>query len=843
MRTVFNLAVSKLRYHKSRTLLTGLSIMLTTMLLAAVGTCGIAIFNMNRQMAVASGDVHASIRGLSQEQVDILKNHLQVEALSTLEEFAQIEYEKMNASLCYTETVKDGFRGDGQELTEGSMPLKPDEICSSPAFFERMGVEPKVGNQFTISFRVNGKGEVIDQEFVISGILKGFTLEEIEQIGIADSRMQYAGYISKALLEQYREQGLYEPRVRASIRVYGEDDLTYDEMIDRIDSTAADIGLTPEMIEMSVNYNKQYLSTMTDPGIETITIVAVICLIIIIFSALVIYSIYYVGVITDIQEIGKLKAMGASKRQIRRMLLWQGVMVSALAILPGLLTGYLLPYFLFPVVMNKMSSASLASAGYDLERIIGKVPMFSLPLLLLVAVVVLITVYLSLLKPMRMAARVSPIEAIRYQEGSAKAAKRKGHREVKVSTLTYANLTRNRKRTLVTMLTMGLSCVLFMCVAGVMSSMRTEDIARRNIPYGDFKIELDYSRNDGVYPENNLDRIVQQNLFSEEFVGQLMSIDGVEQVERNHGKILTSVGDVSGSKLYEEYENRVPFSYFTREEAEALKKELKRGDIDYDRMTANNEICFDNDYFFDYYELSLGEKYDLTVYDGDRQIPLTVTIGASSLLVDNVPRAEGATFVMTEDTWNSLGLSYDPTTSLYIHVRKDQYDAVKSRLQEIVDENPRFILYSMDEEMMIGRSSVSITKYPVYLILVLIAVIGFMNLINTMVTSIVTRKKELGILQAVGLSTKQLTRMLSGEGLVFTIGTLIISMTLGNLCGYLLYVYAKKEHFMSLTDYHYPLWESVGLAVLLLVGQLFVTLFINKKMARESLIERIRVEE
>ena len=198
---------------------------------------------------------------------------------------------------------------------------------------------------------------------------------------------------------------------------------------------------------------------------------------------------------------------------------------------------------------------------------------------------------------------------------------------------------------------------------------------------------------------------------------------------------------------------------------------------------------------------------------------------------------------MTEDTLNELGLVYDPTTNIYLYVKDAQYDNVKEALTDIVAENEYFTLFSMDVEMRIGRSQVSLTVYPVYLLLALIAVISFINLINTMITSIVTRKKELGILQAIGLSDRQLVKMLSGEGLVFTTGTLIISLTLGNLSGYLLFLWAKKSHFMSISRYHYPLWESISLVLILLGGQLLISRLISRKMEKESLIDRIRDEE
>ncbi len=833
--TIFALAVSRLRFHRSRTLLTGIAIMLTTMLLTAIGTVGVAIFDMNRQIASES-DFHATFIDLTPDQAAVLSKHINVEAMSTTEVFADIINGKMNGSLVYQETVKDERLTDGgitfnlPQTESGHYPEAENEICSSPAFFRRVNADPVVGGKVTLSFRINGKGEILTKEFTISGLLP-----DVEISGeIDDSRLMWGAHVSKALLNEYRETGFYESAPNATLRVYGEEELSYDEMTDRINAVAADIGLG----EIYININRQYLLTATDPGTEIITVVAAISLIVMLFSTLVIYSIYYVGVITDVQEIGKLKALGASGHQIAGMLYWQGAIVSAFAVPTGLLIGFLLPYFLFPLALwGYQSGSAISSYSRDaVEAVTGQIHMFSLPVLLTAAAAALITVALSLRKPIRLAKRVSPVESIRYQENTVDTKTRKGHREVKVFTLTFANLTRNKRRTAVTILTMGLSCVLFICTSAVLSSMSAEDIARRNIPEGDFRITLDYAQHDVEYPEHNLDSLVQQNYFSDDFLAELLSIEGVESVEREHGKILSST-DIE-SPMYEDYRNRLPISYFTRDDLSELNAYLEQGSIDYDRMTANKEIICTHVYSFNEYGLSLGDVLPLTLHDGDREIPLTVTLAALT-----TPDSDFPLLIMTEDTWNELGLVYDPTTAVHLSVEDARYDSVKESLADIVAKNEYFYLYSMDVEMRIGRSSVGLTKNPLYLLLVLIAVIGFINLINTMITSIVTRKKELGVLQAVGLSGKQLVNMLAGEGLVFTAGTLLISLSLGNLAGYLLFLWAKEEHFMSISRYHYPIWESIGLTLVLLGGQLLITLLIRKKMEKESLIERIRNQE
>ncbi|MDE7247319.1 MAG: hypothetical protein K2N43_05485, partial [Lachnospiraceae bacterium] len=276
--TVFTLAISRLRFHKSRTLLTGIAIMLTTMLLTAIGTVGIATFDMNRQM-YSTEDYHAIFKRLTTDQVNILSKHINVEAMNTSEVFADIVNGKMNGVLIYQETLKDerpaneGSVFSPQKAESGYYPEAEDEICSSPAFFRRVGAEPVVGGKVTLSFRVNGKGEILTKEFTISGLFSDVEIDE----GIDDSRLMWGAHVSKELLDKYSVDGIYKPSFNSQLRVYGEEDLTYNEITDKIKTVASDIGLH----ENDININKEYLYTMTDPGTEIIAVVAAISLIVI----------------------------------------------------------------------------------------------------------------------------------------------------------------------------------------------------------------------------------------------------------------------------------------------------------------------------------------------------------------------------------------------------------------------------------------------------------------------------------------------------------------------------------------------------------------------------------
>lgn len=813
-----SLAKSRIKYNKSRTLLTCIAIALTTALLMALGTSAVGLLDANKQQAASVSNVHATYKALTAAQVNKLKNHADVEALEAGEIFASVEYGKMNGFLTYSEELKDGIDYGVGELIKGDYATEENEICGPAAFFERIGIKPEVGEKAEISFRVQGEGQIQTKEFVISGIVSE---RDISDLNISDSRIAYGAEVSGKLVEKMipQEQRIYN----ASVRVAGETELNYDEMCSSIKSIAADIGCN----ESYININEEYLVTATDPGTETMRIAAAIALLIIVFSGIVIYSIYYVGVITDVQEIGKLKALGASKKQIKRLLMREGFTISVIAVPIGLVIGFLIPYFLLPVIIKKGMEASLAA--FELASI----DMFSLPVLAAVIIAVLLTVYISMLKPMRMAGKISPVEAIRYQESSRGGKLRKGYININVFRLSKSNLMRNKKRTAVTMITMGMSCVLFMSMAGILNSMRAEDMADRELEGSDFKISLDYALNDEEYPENNLENINKNNPFSAELMKQIRNIEGVEEIRAVKQ---VPVSSDYQSLLFEE-SSHISISPFDEEKAELYNKELKRGKLDYEKMAQENGAVFTSDVFMEDYGFEIGDVIDFTVYDGDRRIPLSIKISAS------VDDGNAAIFVVPEEVYDSLGLKNNSTTSLYIDVDKDKYDDAKKAFQSITDDNESFDLCSRDEEMRIGAMSVNVVKYPMYAILMIIAVIGFMNLINTMITSIITRKKELGMLQAIGLTGKQLTKMLAGEGMVFMAGTLIASMTVGNIFGYLVYLWGKSTGFMSVTAYHYPVWETVALALMLVLGQVAITLFISRRIGRESLIDRIRTGE
>ena len=138
------------------------------------------------------------------------------------------------------------------------------------------------------------------------------------------------------------------------------------------------------------------------------------------------------------------------------------------------------------------------------------------------------------------------------------------------------------------------------------------------------------------------------------------------------------------------------------------------------------------------------------------------------------------------------------------------------------------------------ESMMSMMKTMGYSFLLLIGMITFMNMANTMILNVITRKRELGVLQAVGMTNKQLNKMLRNEGLLFTLGSVVISLVVGIPAGYGLFLYGKKAGLTGFDVYHFPGVEILVMIFVLAVLQIGLSFMLSRNVKKESLIDRIR---
>ena len=142
-----------------------------------------------------------------------------------------------------------------------------------------------------------------------------------------------------------------------------------------------------------------------------------------------------------------------------------------------------------------------------------------------------------------------------------------------------------------------------------------------------------------------------------------------------------------------------------------------------------------------------------------------------------------------------------------------------------------------------SESSLGMFETLAYGFLLLVGLIAFMNMANTIIISIITRKRELGVMQALGMTNSQMNSMLRNEGVLFTAGSILVSILVGMPAGYALFCYGREHGYFGLDVYHIPVIEIAAMIIILTALQISLSFILSRNIKKESIVERIRYQE
>ncbi|MDO4321741.1 MAG: FtsX-like permease family protein [Lachnospiraceae bacterium] len=809
--TITKLAWNNNRCNRSRSILVTVSISLTMLLLVIVSSYGYGIVKSEHANAgLYSGSHYGYFRNVDTRKLQNMQLRSEFKGIGVMALAAVTEQEDL---LYFADTETLELNNMMEKLADGAYPLEKNEIAARPAFFRKYGLEePKPGDTVTISRRASLEEPFEEETFVISGVLKEDGAAGGEA-GTAFVSQEYYEFLVPKDQRQYNVYFTLDPSVP----------INSDSKKDVIVDLAKRVGVRENEVEV----NTAYLMWALDPGYETLSVCGAVIFCIILFSVMVIYNIFQVGITQKIREYGKIRALGATRRQMRQLIWREGMTLAAAGIPLGLIAGIDIARLSFKW-LNHMEG-SIRPEGYvDVSPIS--------PLMLAAsALICFATVWLALKKPMRTVAALSPVEAIRYQEGSeGKKGKglRKGRKEVTVYGLTMANLASQKKRTIATIVTMGLSCTLFLVLANLAGNMNAEYDARKTVEHGDFLLTLDFELNDRVYPENNLKTILQDNPLSQELLDQIRLIDGVEDVKIR--RILSMEQEHAEAEKENKYE---AVAVLSREDFERMQRQGGvLGDFSYDSVTENGEILFGWSYFMEEKGVHEGDLRSMSLEDGRTQKEFKAAVAGSFGNIDD------ADWAITEDTYESLGFTGEPVFKVWVDCAKGREKEVEKSLRQLLQDKTHVELERYEDALQMAKNSVKLMKVFCYVLSAMIAVISFMNMANTLVVSVITRRHEFGMLQAIGMTNAQLNRSLQGEGLLFTVGTVLVTMLAGVPCGYGLFRYGKANSWFGLNEYHFPAAELTVMVAFLALFQILLSLVLTRNVKKESVIDRIRYQ-
>lgn len=820
MKMTTRVAYCNMRHYKSKNILIGIAIILTTLLLFVIPSIGKDMVEVN--FAVINKIYptwHALYRNVDESTVMKLAAHHDVKTYGLRSDAGYMNLEDATVSMMYMD--RTGMELYKVKLKEGQLPQKENDIVVSKGILEALGQNGKIGDTITVPYQIlkdDGLDYTKEKDFRICGFLADNESSKEQK--------QYTSLVSEAFLKA--EIPVEQVKYRFLLQVNGQKGNTTADYTETIQNIARQFGIS----EDDMNINKEYLAAnYVDPA--TIPVIVGIMLIVVLAGIITIYSVYYVSMNQRVREFGKLKAIGATKRQLRQIVLREGMGVALFAIPIGLLIGTVaVKVVLLQFVEHAKDSNVLITEAYKVVAK-GEVQLYYWWIYLLAIAVTLCTVYLSLMKPMRMAAKVSEIEAMRYQGGSKRQkSSRKGYQFLNIGRLTKRNLAENKKKSTITIVSMAVTGIFVMMVATVLSCANPMESAKSSI-VGQYEISPIVESGNKEHPEYEWAEVQKNNPLNEGLKQQIEELDGVERVD-----VFTAL-KVSGGpfeeKIGSEFINGVPEEY-----AEELKKGITEGNVTYEELKSGDKVILDRALLHWYPDIKVGDKLKLNIHDGDNTFQKEIEVAAIGEYGTGLTNYN--CLIMAKEGAEKLTIN---NSSSYFQViaDKDYDEALEASLQAIVDGSGRLQMRTWKNEYDTWENAIQMTRGACYAFIIILAAISIMNLINTMINSVHVRKKELGMMQAIGMSDRQLMKMLQLEGIFYTVGTLIISIGVGSLAGYPLFLYAKRTGMFDISTYHYPVTAAIIIILTLFVIQMLLAIFIAKSVRKDSLIERIRFSE
>lgn len=828
MNTITRTALANLKQNRSKNILSGIAVVLTAMLIFVILSVGFGMLRLEK-MAINAvyPNYHIMFRGVDEENVKKLKAYDDIEQIGLRTDIGESRTESMNAFFLAMDEKAIALQQ--LELESGTFPKQKQDVVVQQEIVDAFGIQAEIGDEIVLPYQLytaDGLGMEEQGSFQISGFMKSGEANEKENLYTVFCSMDFVQEKVPASEREYR----------VMFRLSEADSKTTDEIEARGKVIAADLDLP----ETNVVVNSEYLIyNYVDPS--AYTIIAMIVLVVIFAGILSIYSIYYVSMTPKIQEYGKLRAMGATKRQIRQIVFREGMIATLISMPIGLIIGSLLPGTILRLMYGTIDNQNILAQAVKQSVEHGDIQLLQPWIYLVTIVVTVFTVVMSLVLPMRKAARISPVEAMRYQEhGEQKKRRdgkqeRKGYEEMNLFRITKANLWRNKRRTIITIVTLSMTGILYVVISTVLSCANPKEIARASVEL-DYRIHIDSWSDDMMHPEKMWRNIQQNNPMDDAFLAQIQGIPGVEQVKTKlyiDGEMPEYADKADGGNL--------GIVGLDESYVKVLEEGILEGDVTYKELLKGDKIILRDIVTYFNKEIKVGDEISIQMECGDEIKTRTFEVAAFATYPNSIVGGNSA--ILPQSVVEEINPKNNLRYYCEVKVKENMKEKVYPMLQTLADDTEMMATDSYEDELSDWQTGMQLVNMMCYVFLGIISAIGIMNLVNTMINSIYARKRELGMMQAIALSEKQLIRMLQLEGMFYTCGMLILSVGIGSIVGYAAYTYAKNAHLFSVQSYHYPLIQVLLLTIIVLLIQLMLTYMISRNFRKLSLIDRIRYAE
>lgn len=819
-----------LKANKIRNIFAVIAIVLTTFMISAIFTLAISyaknyqIMNLRDQGTTATtfltNPTDKQIKEI--ENLNISKNIGQEINVGNVSN-ESLDNNKTNIFIKYLD--KENWE---KQLTpcisdiKGNYPTKENEIMLSKLALEFLNKEnAKIGDKIKISYEINGKK--LEEEFILTGYFTSYDY-------IKDS-----GYIfvSKEFVDNKN----------LSLEKNG-------QLLMTLQSNKK--AEAPELLKSKVSLNKNqrfeynYDAEADSNSIKVAAVMigSIIGAFIVISGYLIIYNILYIAVTKNIQFYGLLKTIGTSPKQIKKIVKSEGLRLSIIGIPIGVMLSVIVSYLIVPFALEGMASGTYYETMME-NKIYFEPIVFILSILFS-----LFTVFISCKKPAKIASSISPVEAMKYSGQKTKKEKknRNSTKGGKLHKMAWYNVFRDKKRAILVFLSLFMGIMAFLGVNTFINSVSVENYANRYLN-NDFALQTYYDDNSGI--DNKV-------------IKEVENIEGINSVETLKASMLQMDMNEKIMKplLKSAYERHGEDESALQTYLDKVKKNPSEfspwvvgiEDKTIERFNEKNEEKIDIEAFKNgklaliesfYYSKEdgldfSGEKITLRNADKNKTMSFDARMffnDESGILNFHESNVLGVpTIYVSSSVLNKLDNNSN-IDRIYIDV-EDKYDSnVKNKLKTIVSENRLVLESKTDKIESFNKSSVMMNVVGGGISIILIF-IGLLNFINVMVTNVNVRLQELAIMESIGMTKKQIKKMLTIEGAYYASITTLLTCTLGMGVVYLIAQLTKN--IADYAEFVFPGMELIFLITLIFAVCLITPVMAYKYSSKKTVTERLR---
>ena len=779
------LANKSLKSEKRRNLMVVIAVALAAFLICFTGIVSTSLTQMQRNQVV---DTYEAVwLGVEENDIETLKGLPEFERVGGYymlgEELSEQGY---HASYVYCDAQMMEITKAQMELLEGRVPEKANEVVVSEYFLSTYGNNAKIGDTVTLDT------ESFHGDYVVTGIMDSVNEKEANTCAII---------LSNAALTEWN--GFDPAGYRAYVHFKNSDQLGEELITSYCREIAEEYELpTPSM-------NNRYFTYASKQPFDDFTLMAGVIALVLIGGYIVIQSIFRISINDKIRSYGQLRTIGATPKQIKRIVKNEGRKLGSIGILIGTVLGICGGFLLF-------------SKGFNAVSYVATVILTLISSWLMVSI--------SIRKPVKIAAGISPIEAVRFTPAQKAIRSRKKNIKLNPVSMGIANFKRDRKKTISIVASLSIGGILLMVVSSIVLVRSPEQIARLYFPDSDYKIYLQ---------DLSEEMLVKGNPLNEELKQEVLSIDGVTDIIVARQSLYTSIKTDAN-------QNSGICDTLTDQNYAMVEAALTAGTM----PTDSHSIVIHDKIAAHFEDMGVGSTVEFSSVDGKQSIPVTISgmFSASKMPVifgHGRSHTDGSVFFAPKDLFCELHpeiTTFDYSWSIVSDPKKDE--TVKAELKNIVAEHSNLALDEIDTAIAAEKSQNSVAFGSMQVLSWLVFLFGVINLINTTLSNQMSRKQENSVLRSIGLTQKQLCKMNICEGLCYaffaTLAILIVGLPIS--------VVVSREMGSAtlhgkVVPYQFPVLE-MGLFILVLFGmELILSVWTIRRQKKQSLIEQMRAME